>query len=352
MNADEPIWKGIWKGVRNLLPERAEGGLAEKASDPISAPRGDVAPESATEPSPESTAGEPSEASSQAVADAEASPTTPPPAESTGGDELRARLVRQFEGWLDRMLAEEPPPQGLPEGLLAELQAASDEGAGASAADSDLYAMCSALTTLSGEVRLQGRAFKQLTDVLAPLGEAPARLAQLETAQRAATGQMAQLVEKASESAAREKALPPSKELLSLLLDLYDRLERGLRTFDSSIDSLHAQSKPGWVQRLFGGRQQAEQAAAADAMREGYRLTLSRLEAALHQWDIQRIGMPGEAFDPELMTAFEVQETPDAEDGTVLEVYRSGYMLHGQLLAAAQVKVARAARPEPATTDD
>jgi molecular chaperone GrpE (heat shock protein) len=42
------------------------------------------------------------------------------------------------------------------------------------------------------------------------------------------------------------------------------------------------------------------------------------------------------------MTVVEVQKSDDVPDGTVLEVYRSGYALHGQVLATAQVKVAKA----------
>jgi molecular chaperone GrpE (heat shock protein) len=94
---------------------------------------------------------------------------------------------------------------------------------------------------------------------------------------------------------------------------------------------------------MFGGKEQADSLAGpASAMREGYRLTLSRLEAALLQWGIQRTGEVGEPFDPRRMAVVEVGTAPGVPDGSVLEVYRSGYVLDGHVLATARVKVAKA----------
>jgi molecular chaperone GrpE len=49
------------------------------------------------------------------------------------------------------------------------------------------------------------------------------------------------------------------------------------------------------------------------------------------------------------MNAVDIAETREAPDGTVLEVYRPGYMIDTDVLQPAQVKVARA--PEQTTMD-
>jgi hypothetical protein len=250
--------------------------------------------------------------------------------------EVRQRLMAQFAQWLDRIAVGEPPPEGLPAELLADVLAASDQSVGI---ESDLYAVVSALTKLSGEVGLQGRAFRQVTEALAPLSQLPGRLERLETAQILVAEELARHAEEAPDDA----GLPDPRELLSLFFDLYDRLERGLRTFEASVEALKQESAvTGWRGRLLGGKALAERVLSLSAaIREGYQLTLSRLEGALRQWDVHRFGAIGEPFDPVRMNVIEVQPCPDRPDGTVLEVYKSGYSLHGKLLATAQVKVCR-----------
>jgi hypothetical protein len=257
--------------------------------------------------------------------------------------EVRSRLLSQFERWLDNLAAGEPPPQGLPDEMLAELDAAGGN-APLSAPDTDLYTLFSALTTLSGEVRLQGRAFKQLADALAPLGDVPRRIQQLEGTQLASVEHIVHAI--AQQSSAQPSALPPSKEVMAVLFDLYDRLDRGLGSFEEAMEDHAAPAQASWLARLFGHAPAPSLSPALEGLIEGYRLTLARLEGAMHQWGIERIGDAGQAFDPTRMTAIEAQTTQDQADGTVLEVYRSGYALHGQILATAQVKVAKAPAPQ------
>lgn len=244
--------------------------------------------------------------------------------------EVRQRLLRQFEQWVERMLAGEPPPAGLPEEVLEEAEAAgaiAPFGTGEEACD--LYTLFAALTTLSGEIRLQGRAFKQLTDALAPLADVPAQLERLGTPDDLQPGEAGEL-------------FVSSNDICEVMLDLYDRLERGLRTFDHAIASLRGQ-EPGLLRRWMGLTPPAEEAAAsAEAIRDTVAMTLGRLDSALHDWGIQRIGRIGEPFDPSRMTVVHVRADPDAEPATVLEVNRSGYALGGQIKKTARVTVARA----------
>ena len=248
--------------------------------------------------------------------------------QSSLSPEVRQRLIQQFEAWLDRMDAGEPPPAGLPAELLAEL---GDEADGA-ASDCDLYTLFSGLTTLSGEIRLQGRAFKQLVDALAPLGQLPQQFERLEKS-----------VTPPSEAG----GLPVSSdEVCSVMLDLYDRLNRGLETCDQGIASLRQRQRRGWLRRLLGrGGASDEAMASAEALRDAAALTLARLDAIFDQWGIERIGQIGMSFDPQRMTAVHVRPSDEFEPGTVLEVNRSGYALHGQMKLTAQVTVARVTTP-------
>ena len=68
---------------------------------------------------------------------------------------------------------------------------------------------------------------------------------------------------------------------------------------------------------------------------------MARLQAALQDWGVQRIGRIGEPFEPDEMTAIEARADDDAEPGTVLAVNRSGYKLNGAVKATAQVTVSK-----------
>ncbi len=258
----------------------------------------------------------------------------PPAMEEALRPDVRQRLVGQFEQWVDQMLAGEPPPAGLPEELLAEANDASPTFSGAARGDCDLYTLFAGLTTLSGEIRLQGRAFKQLIDALTPLSEVPEQLDRLEKL--------------GDRQAADASGLPVSSaDICDVMLDLYDRLQRGLQTCDKGIASLR-EPKRGWLRRWIAptrsqqARSVQQARASAQALRDAAALTLARLESVLAEWRIERIGRIGEPFDPQRMSVVQVQPSSEFEPGTVLEVNRSGYALNGQVKATAQVTVARA----------
>jgi molecular chaperone GrpE len=238
------------------------------------------------------------------------------------------------------MLAGEPPPEGLPEEMLAEMESATGREA-PRGAEADLYTVFSALTTLSGEIRLQGRAFKQLTDAIAPLSALPRGIEQLYALQQDSADRMDQLLDQMqpSEQEVAESSLPPSKQMLAVLMDLYDRMQRGRRTLQSATETLAAGAPRGLRRWLIGsGLSDAGHSLASVA--DGYALTLTRIEDLLREWDIERIGLSGQQFDPARMSAVEIAPANGVSDGTVLEVYRTGYAVRGSVLAAAQVKVA------------
>ena len=79
-------------------------------------------------------------------------------------------------------------------------------------------------------------------------------------------------------------------------------------------------------------------------MDQGYRLSLKSLDDLLSRFEVRPIECQGKAFDPRLMSAVDVVETLDAEEGTVLAVYRTGYECNGAVYRTAQVRVARRPR--------
>ncbi len=308
--------------------------------DPSAAPDTTIA-DGAAAPATE-TAGEPSRAPGARPDDgAPAFEHAPPTSEK---DAVREKLLGQFEQWLDRMLAEEPPPDGVPHAIMMAA-AQSAENPAASAAD--LYTLFSALTALTGEIRLQGRAFKQLAGAMGPsFAQLAGQLDALRAAQAQATDEIRVLAQTAQADVDQhnESHLPSAKEVLAVLFDMVDRLERGMQNLDKAQLTTAAAPKTSWWRRAAAPA--ADPAAAVNAMREGYRLTYSRLDAALRQWGISRVGKAGEMFDPSCMVAVDVQTAQNVPDGTVLAVYRSGYTTHDEILETAQVQVARAGEPK------
>ena len=241
----------------------------------------------------------------------------------------REEISRRFEAWLDSVLAAEEPPQG----IAAELLSALTVEAGASTdGQCDLYSMWAAVTALTQEVKLQGRTFKQLSETLAPVADlAP----QLPKAQR-----------KAQEQARRE--------MLDVLLDLRDRLARGLEAARASQAKMQESQLSTWTGRLLARHESFRYASEAlAALEEGYQISLDRLDDVLAQFDVREITCRGQPFDPRSMHVVDVEETTEAVEGTVVEVYRAGYEWQGVIHRPAQVKVARSpAKTSPGDSKD
>ena len=250
--------------------------------------------------------------------------STPSPDPDGPRQAARERYLALFASWLDRALAEESPPPGLDERIREQLEA-DRHPPGA-----DLGSLFGALTALTQEVRLQGRAFKGLTEAVSPL------LERLEAKTGAAEAEAAEPDE--------DRAFLDS---VGLLLDLRDRLARGLATAEPLIAAARRPVPAGLVARLLGrGRAEAEAPllGAVGALFAGYRLTLDHLDDALRDRGVSVIPCEGLPFDPHAMSAVDLLLTGDEPEGTVIEVYRTGWEWNGRILRPAQVKVAR--RPE------
>jgi molecular chaperone GrpE len=73
----------------------------------------------------------------------------------------------------------------------------------------------------------------------------------------------------------------------------------------------------------------------------GLRAVMEQMEAILERQGVERIGAPGDRFDPELHEAVAVRESDAVPDRTVVDVARSGYRLGDRVLRPAQVVVSR-----------
>ncbi len=243
----------------------------------------------------------------------------------------RAELARRFDALLDRALDSEEAPAGID----AEILAAVNNG-GAPQSEYGLYALWSAMTALAQEVKLEGRAFKELNETL---GTQPSRIAD----------ELRAVYESREREVQREAERRARKEILGALIDLRDRLMRGLESARPAV-RIVPRPDPNWYERL--GRRMGlleatpETPAVVAAIVKGYELGLERLDDTLADFNAREILCQGRPFDPRRMNAIEREESTSAPDGTVLEVYRSGFEWNGEVFRPAQVKVACAPATE------
>ena len=84
------------------------------------------------------------------------------------GEIDRTEILRRFEALLDSALASEAPPPGIDAEILASVMASGDDDSDDRNCDS--YALWSAMTALTQEIKLQGRAFQDLNRALSDAG--------------------------------------------------------------------------------------------------------------------------------------------------------------------------------------
>src|SRR5581483_4063386 len=135
------------------------------------------------------------------------------------------------------------------------------------------------------------------------------------------------------ESLIEEARTQARRQVLNVMLDLRDRLLRG----QEAAAAAGAETPRRWWQRKESGRALE----IASALREGYRLTLERLDDALAEYGVQEIDCQGRSFDAAEMQAAGIEETDRVAEGTVVAVFRRGYEWNGEVYRAAEVRVAR-----------
>ena len=242
----------------------------------------------------------------------------------------REEILRRFEQLLDSALAEDTPA-GIDPEILSALAGEDDAGA---LRLCDSYSLWAALTALTQEVKLQGRAFQELNHTL------DAQTGRLLEEIRATYAERERNLQRETERRCR-------REALNALIDLRDRLVRGRESARARQAETRKAAQAGWLRRIFEGpdRNAAE---TVGALVRGYELGMERLDQTLDEFNAREIRCEGEIFDPRRMNAIDSQEAAGVAEGTVLEVYRSGYEWNGEVFRTAQVKVSRAPEGEKA----
>ena len=253
----------------------------------------------------------------------------------------RAEIVRRFEALLDAALSGEYPPAGIDADILNSVlndsldQAAPDEAAKAqdNGRASDSYALWEAMTALTQEIKLQGRAFQELNRTLT------AQTEKIADELRAVYAERERALRRETERRSR-------KDVLGALIDLRDRLARGRESARVHEEEIAAADRAGWLPRMlrkiFSRQPAGATAAAVGALVRGYELGMERLDQTLDEFNAREIRCQGESFDPRRMNAIDSEESATVAPGTVVEVYRSGYEWDGEVFRPAQVKVSRA----------
>ena len=77
-----------------------------------------------------------------------------------------------------------------------------------------------------------------------------------------------------------------------------------------------------------------------DPAQKGIAIIKSQLEGILKNQNVEPIEPLGEAFNPAYHEAI-LEEQSDKPAGTIIEVIETGYKLHGKVIRAAKVKIAK-----------
>jgi molecular chaperone GrpE (heat shock protein) len=232
----------------------------------------------------------------------------------------------RYEQWLDTALSAEGPPEGIDAELLAALGGSTGESDTGAGSTGDSYTLWAAMTALTGEVKLQGRAFKELNTTLST------QTSRMAEEIRVAYRERERDVQREAERRSR-------RDVLAALIDVRDRLWRGVES--ARVVERETPSGPSrrWWTRAFGTATADPNAERLAALRKGYELGLERLDQTLAELNAHEIRCEGQPFDPRRMNAVDKEESTLVPEGTVLEVYRSGYEWSGEVFRPAQVKV-------------
>ena len=214
---------------------------------------------------------------------------------------VKEKLVRQFCSHLDEL------PDQIVENLVSE-------------ETTDLYSLYAELIALKNEVRIESRQVKSALDEFKSVFET------LQTAHEQMTVELEQ--HRKDKEILTQAVLRP---LLLGLLDLYDRLEAGLRSV--------AAYQPSWSFRWF-----KRESGMFSALREGQQMTLNRLQNLLDAYGVHTVEVLDQSFDPVCMRAVETEHRPELDNGIVTAVLRTGFVWDDQPLRAPEVRINKSAR--------
>lgn len=273
--------------------------------------------------------------------------------------QLRERILRRFEVWLDEALDPEAVPQGLAAEILDQLDNEALSTAGVGSDTEDLQAVCATLVGLTDASQKQRESLQKIHDdmpAVQGLTDAVTTLLDAMAAEREKQAQeqakQAQEREKQAEQQRVQARRDIFKEVLDAVIDMRDRLAEQLRIAQGQVTSTEALASPPpkrrWWQRGKANGpapENLETRTAVEALIKGCQLALQHVDEALDRWHVQPIDCVGQPFDSERMKAVDQETRPDVTSGTVLEVMRAGFTWNKTLLRPAEVRIAQKARP-------
>ena len=74
---------------------------------------------------------------------------------------------------------------------------------------------------------------------------------------------------------------------------------------------------------------------------DGIEMVIKQVHETLENFNVTRIEAAGKTFDPELHEAMTVVETNDVPENQVIDVFQTGYRLHGRVVRPARVSVSK-----------
>lgn len=126
------------------------------------------------------------------------------------------------------------------------------------------------------------------------------------------------------------------------LADLDNFRKRSARLNESRIEEAGDAMLRDWLDAV-DSLERALRIEPENPLAEGLRGVLEQMEAILDRQGAQRVGAPGEPFDPERHEAVAAQPADDVPERTILDVARSGWARGDRLLRPAQVVVSSGA---------
>jgi molecular chaperone GrpE len=150
---------------------------------------------------------------------------------------------------------------------------------------------------------------------------------------------------------ARPTEQPGSEELAAELARIEDRYKRTLADLDNyrkraarEVETRVSEARErvirDWLEAV-DSVERAMQMQPEGPCLDGLSAVHAQMDGVLARQGVQRLGAPGDHFDPERHEAIAVQPTSDVPDRTILAVERSGYALGDRVIRPAQVVVAR-----------
>lgn len=150
---------------------------------------------------------------------------------------------------------------------------------------------------------------------------------------------------------------PALEEARAYALRAHAETENVRRRMDRELEKAHKYALSDFAQALLSpldtfdiALQSARDSGVSDQVIQGFELSVKSLADALEKFGIVSFDPHGEVFDPEKHKAMTYVPHPDAEPGSVIEVFRKGYLLHDRLIRGAEVVVAK--EPDPPTEED